>query len=583
MPHLARISPIIYSYRYPHEVPPGATFVPTPDELGVSGYFALPPSMTDAVAPTSMSSRDVDELPPPYTPSEANLSSLLATTAPHTLQPPVQRSAQVSRRSSAEDNDDNGGALSFSTNAARSRSLPSTQHIPQPMSGRTTCNAQHPRATHFPPPSVRSDEEVETEADGPVSPSIRSNESVTSPVSRSGLLEGEAMADAEWNYIERLERPSRLRQFVLTYLVHPLRLLATVPGIIGTFWLMRNAVVICWTGGIVWKQPSTAGSQPSALEFFLAAFWSMTTAYHALSFTTLLLRRWLHYYSLFPSLIRLLALQALCWPLVRLTLFILGPRNPLPAWIIISTTTALSDTVARWVVSNITDESDGLSNATLGIGGTTNGDTSNAAQLHAKHRNTMRHSATVSRTGRGARRGGIGMAFWRAIMGAPPRQRSGWLSATMAAAAERGVPRGFATESEAESDGEGLYIGSRQGSLLGLSSSAERYSRTSLALRRRRRGGASQLYSDRLSSPQRGYVSSEVTSAGEGEDGLGELPGSPLMSTLRGSLYNTLKIERVGRIFHWDVAIRRNVLPIGVLAYMTMWILLIEDVRLRWS
>lgn len=74
-----------------------------------------------------------------------------------------------------------------------------------------------------------------------------------------------------------------------------------------------------------------------------------------------------------------------------------------------------------------------------------------------------------------------------------------------------------------------------------------------------------------------------MTSAGEGEDGLGELPGSPLMSTLRGSLYNTLKIERVGRIFHWDVAIRRNVLPIGVLAYMTMWILLIEDVRLRWS
>lgn len=74
-----------------------------------------------------------------------------------------------------------------------------------------------------------------------------------------------------------------------------------------------------------------------------------------MSFTTLLLRRWLLYYAIFPSLVRLWMLQALCWALVSATLWSFGPNQDLPAWIVISVTTAISDIFTRWVTSNIAD------------------------------------------------------------------------------------------------------------------------------------------------------------------------------------------------------------------------------------
>ncbi|PWN35070.1 uncharacterized protein FA14DRAFT_178451 [Meira miltonrushii] len=598
VPHFAQYSPVIYSYGYRHcdsqggLAPTATAFVPaTPADLStIGGYFALPPAMSAFPDPMSLSPREADESPPPYTPSETNLramnvqmhpqnaamitnrsehSSALSRSASGRRQPAAQRPVQ-----DPEDEEEDDNALSFSTNARRNRSM----HQGASQLATSTSNARSGQ-----PVSVRSDDETETEVErGPESPSMRSNESLSSPVARHRVLEGEPLAKEEWNYIERLERPSKLRQFVLMYLVLPLRLLATVPGLIGTFWLMRNAFVVGWSSSMLWRKPIEGmQAQPSSLEFALSALYSMTTAYHAYSFTTLLLRRWLHYYSLLPSLIRLIALQALCWPLVRLTLYTMGPRNPLPAWIVISTTTACSDTIARWVVSNITDESDGLSNAAMGIGEGTgaNGD------LSAYNKGRYGRYGSGSRIGRSSirsqsstirtkSRGGIGMAFWRAIMGAPPRQRSGRLSATLAAA-EHGRPHGLVTESEAESDAESFMSPTLSRTrYINTSSSSINATRRLAELRRRRNGGEAL-------SPQMDPASEGLTSAGEGEedDELGDLP-STLDRTLAANAQHK-NIERVGRIFHWDVAIRRNVLPIGILAYMTMWVLLIEDVRLR--
>lgn len=599
--HFAQYSPVIYSYGYRQcdaqggLAPTATAFVPaTPAELGsMGGYFALPPSMSSFPDPMSLSPREAEESPPPYTPSETNLRAMNVQMQPQNPAPIANRtehSPALSRSASGrgqntmqrslqdpedeEEGDDN--TLSFSTSSRRDRS------IHQPSSSRLTDSITDARSTQ--PISVRSDDETETEVERvPESPSMRSNESLSSPVVRHRVLEGEPLAQEEWNYIERLERPSKLRQFVLTYLVFPLRLLATVPGIIGTFWLMRNACVVGWSSSMLWRKPIEGmQAQPSSLEFGLSALYSMTTAYHAYSFTTLLLRRWLHYYSLLPSLIRLIALQALCWPLVRLTLYTMGPRNPLPAWIVISTTTACSDTIARWVVSNITDESDGLSNAAMGIGDGSgiNGDLSAYNQgRYGRYsssgrfgRSSLRSQTSVART---KSRGGIGMAFWRAIMGAPPRQRSGRLSATLAAA-EHGRPHGIVTESEAESDAESFMspTNSRSRYINGTSSSSVNATRRLAELRRRRLG-------EEALSPQIDPASEGLTSAGEGEedDELGDLPS--LVDRTMTTNTQHKNIERVGRIFHWDVAIRRNVLPIGILAYMTMWVLLIEDVRLR--
>ncbi|KAJ1038433.1 hypothetical protein NDA11_001055 [Ustilago hordei] len=122
---------------------------------------------------------------------------------------------------------------------------------------------------------------------------------------------------------------------VIKLLLHPLRILAAVPGCIGTFWLARNAWVLATRQGHLlspgqmlithegtnhfWSadlsSPPVFGPlrlgrrQPGSLDFAVAGLWSMSTAYHALYFTTLLLRRWLLYYSILPSLIRLVALQ----------------------------------------------------------------------------------------------------------------------------------------------------------------------------------------------------------------------------------------------------------------------------------
>lgn len=77
-------------------------------------------------------------------------------------------------------------------------------------------------------------------------------------------------------------------------LLYPLRLLAVVPGCIGTFWLLRNSITIAWEEGRLGRASlvpdemgiasivgSVVGSaeegkpwnDPSALEFAIASLW----------------------------------------------------------------------------------------------------------------------------------------------------------------------------------------------------------------------------------------------------------------------------------------------------------------------
>jgi hypothetical protein len=411
VPQLARISPMVYGFGFHYASREDLQL----NGLGLpEGYFALPPSHNDPTSITPL--HESSDVPPPYTPSQANLHALSMSSA---IDRPVHSPAD-------QDEEDEEGILSFSTQSRQSdrRSIPQDD----------------------------------------MNSGLRRRREIEEPVEH--IQEAPTSAREDTKY-------TRFRLFVVLYILHPLRLLAAVPGCIGTFWLLRNAILLAWSQGSIWQQHDDSNSSPCAIEFGMASLWSMTTAYHANSFTTLLLRRWVHYYSILSSFIRLIALQAICWPLVRITLHVLGPKNPLASWVIISTTTALSDTIARWVVSNITTE--GVEKETQPSSST--------------HRNGSRK--------RRKRTSGA-TTFWRAIMGGPSN-----------GSLENSTNR-YLTESEADSDAD--------------------------------------IYRYRLNSAD---------------------------------TRQAIRSQRVARIFHWDVAFRRNALPIAVLSFLSLLALLLEQVQQR--
>ena len=114
----------------------------------------------------------------------------------------------------------------------------------------------------------------------------------------------------------------------------------------------------------------------------------MLTAHQCLAFTNGLFLRWKAYYPLVPTLIRLLALQAICWPATHFTLVVFDHvQRPLICWIIIGTTTCVSRGIQIWATSNLVSASSSslgssvkstplhstrrwMSSVTFGIGGT---------------------------------------------------------------------------------------------------------------------------------------------------------------------------------------------------------------------
>ena len=76
---------------------------------------------------------------------------------------------------------------------------------------------------------------------------------------------------------------------------------------------------------------------------------SILTAHQCFAFTTGLLTRWRHYYPLLSTLIRLVALQGICWPATFYTLRLLqydGIERPLVCWSVIGTTTCVRKRVS---------------------------------------------------------------------------------------------------------------------------------------------------------------------------------------------------------------------------------------------
>ncbi|KAI0350270.1 hypothetical protein OH77DRAFT_1084801 [Trametes cingulata] len=146
-------------------------------------------------------------------------------------------------------------------------------------------------------------------------------------------------------------RPSSLSQqlrlpsstaWLVQVLFQLFRLLAIVPAVFGTLWNLYH-VVVPPDGDDAWR-----------VDYFVSALWSVLTGWQCLQLTTGLLKRWKVYYSPFATLIRLLALQAICWPATHLTLTLLDHEaRPLICWAAIGTTTCCSRSVQLWVTSNI--------------------------------------------------------------------------------------------------------------------------------------------------------------------------------------------------------------------------------------
>jgi len=90
------------------------------------------------------------------------------------------------------------------------------------------------------------------------------------------------------------------------------------------------------------------------IDFIVSVLWAVLTGYQCFALTTGLLGRWRVYYTPLPTLIRLLALQAICWPATQITLTVLDARRrPAICWAVIATTTCCSRAVQLWVTSNI--------------------------------------------------------------------------------------------------------------------------------------------------------------------------------------------------------------------------------------
>ncbi|CUA74055.1 hypothetical protein RSOLAG22IIIB_10930 [Rhizoctonia solani] len=120
------------------------------------------------------------------------------------------------------------------------------------------------------------------------------------------------------------------------------RLLAVVPATIGTALHIRNAV----------QPPQGLGH--TRIDFAVAACWSVLTGIQCWFLTSGLLVRWRAYYPLLSTLVRLLALQAICWPATHITLSVLDvSQRPTACWAVVGTTTCISRAIQLWATSNL--------------------------------------------------------------------------------------------------------------------------------------------------------------------------------------------------------------------------------------
>ncbi|KAM0752414.1 hypothetical protein T439DRAFT_207542 [Meredithblackwellia eburnea MCA 4105] len=159
-------------------------------------------------------------------------------------------------------------------------------------------------------------------------------------------------------------KPStRLWSWSLLFLF--LQLLSVIPSLLGFFWSVHKFYATrkpLYTKQRTWvnggRSPGVTEGTSTQLDWFLAGMWALTCAYFSYSLAKGLLRRWLVYYSLLPTVIRSVSLQAICWPLTLLTHRILTFDQPVAAWLVCATTAAISNVIQIWVTSNIVERKD---------------------------------------------------------------------------------------------------------------------------------------------------------------------------------------------------------------------------------
>ncbi len=128
-----------------------------------------------------------------------------------------------------------------------------------------------------------------------------------------------------------------------------LQALSVIPGVIGFFYSAHRfyaSAPALLSATSTWQDASTAvgvtESRSTPLDWFLSGLWALACAYFSHSLARGLLRRWLVYYSRLPSIIRVVSLQAICWPMCLCTHLVLSFDQPVAAWMACATTAAIS-------------------------------------------------------------------------------------------------------------------------------------------------------------------------------------------------------------------------------------------------
>lgn len=128
---------------------------------------------------------------------------------------------------------------------------------------------------------------------------------------------------------------------------------ASSPAIFQKGSRLENVVACYWVLPCLFCARCSSSKSSSNSPACLLVYQSILTAVECFLLTSGLTRRWTTYYSLPSTLLRLLSLQTICWPATSITLRLLGPSRPLAAWLVIGTTTSVSNAVRIWVTSNI--------------------------------------------------------------------------------------------------------------------------------------------------------------------------------------------------------------------------------------
>lgn len=135
-----------------------------------------------------------------------------------------------------------------------------------------------------------------------------------------------------------------------SFLFFILQALSVIPSFLGFFYCVHRFYSISppmlinssstWLQG--GKAVGVSEARSTRLDWFIAGMWALACAYFSHSLAKGLLRRWLVYYSLLPTVIRVISLQAICWPLCLTTHRVLSFDQPVAAWMICASTAAIS-------------------------------------------------------------------------------------------------------------------------------------------------------------------------------------------------------------------------------------------------